>query len=86
MTRSDGIGAAVGETAQAAEPEACSSRHVVHAVAEGHRAGCGGAFIGAGERFGVIVVSFYEQKLEACPAEQSTGGAEEAAPVGSGGR
>jgi hypothetical protein len=72
--------AAVGETAQAAEPKACSGRHVVHAVAEGHRAGCGGAFSGAGERLRVVVVSFYEQKLEACSAEQSTGGAEEAAP------
>ncbi len=36
--------------------------------------------MGAGERLGVVVVSFYEQKLEACPAEQSTDGAEEAAP------
>ena len=50
------------------------------AVAEGHRAGRGGAGIGAGERVGVVVVSFYEQQLEACPAEQCTGGAEEAAP------
>jgi hypothetical protein len=33
-----------------------------------------------GERLGVVVVSFHEQKLEVCPAEQGTGGAEEAAP------
>jgi hypothetical protein len=30
---------------------------------------------------GIVVVSVHEQKLEAGPAEQSTGGAEEAAPV-----
>ncbi len=35
---------------------------------------------GERERFGVVVVSVHEQKLEACPAEQSTGGAQEAAP------
>jgi hypothetical protein len=72
--------AAVGETAQAAEPEARSGRQVVQAVAERHRAGGGGAGVGAGERLGVVVVSFHEQKLEACPAEQGTGEAEEAAP------
>ena len=36
--------------------------------------------MGAGERLGVVVVSFHEQKLEAGPAEQGTGRAEEAAP------
>jgi hypothetical protein len=72
--------AAVGETAQAAEPEARSGRHVVQAETERHRAGRGGASVGPGERLGVVVVSVHEQKLEASPPEQGTGGAEEAAP------
>ena len=33
-----------------------------------------------GERLGVVVVSVHEQKLEARPAKQGIGGAEEAAP------
>lgn len=33
----------------------------------------------AGERLGIVVVSFHEQKLEAGTAEQRAGGAEEAA-------
>jgi hypothetical protein len=53
---------------------------MVQAEAERHRRGGGGAGAGAGERLGVVVVSVHEQKLEAGPAEQSTCGAEEAAP------
>ena len=53
---------------------------MVQAVAERHRARRGSAGVGAGERLGVVVVSVDEQKLEACPPEQGTGGAEEAAP------
>jgi hypothetical protein len=34
-----------------------------------------------GERLRVVVVSLHEQKLEACPTEQGTGGAKEAASV-----
>ncbi len=78
--RPGGKCAAVGETAQAAETEACSGRQVVHAEAERDRAGRGGARVGAGERLGVVVVSVHEQKLEVGAAEQGTGGAEEAAP------
>jgi hypothetical protein len=52
---------------------------VVQAVAEPHRAGRAGASVGARERLGVVVVSVHKQKLEACPAEQCTSGAEEAA-------
>jgi hypothetical protein len=52
---------------------------VVQAEAERHRAGLGHAGAGAGERLGVVVVSVDEQKLEAGPAEQGAGGAEEAA-------
>ena len=72
--------AAVGETAQAAKTESSSGRQVVQAEAEPHRAGRAGAGVGAGERLGVVVVSLHEQKLEARPAEQGNGGAEEAAP------
>ena len=79
-TRPDRKRAAVGETAQATKTEACSGRQVVQAEAERHRAGRGSASVGAGERLGVVVVSVDEQKLEACPPEQGTGGAEEAAP------
>jgi hypothetical protein len=79
LRRPGGKRAAVGKTAQTADPEACSGRQVVQAEAERHRAGGGGAGIGLGERLGVVVVSVHEQKLEACPAEQGTGGAEEAA-------
>ena len=72
--------AAVGETAQAAETETCSGREVVHAEAERDRAGGGGARVGVRERFGVVVVSVHEEKLEVGAAEQGTGGTEEAAP------
>jgi hypothetical protein len=54
---------------------------VVQAEAERDRARCGRAGVRAGERFSVVVVSFHEQKLEACPAEQSTSRPEEAAPL-----
>jgi hypothetical protein len=74
------ICAAVGETTQAAEPEPCSRRQVVQAEAQPDRARREGAGVGAGKRLGVVVVSVHEQKLEACPAEQGTGGTEEAAP------
>ena len=47
--------------------------------AERHRSGLGHGGAGAGERLGVVVVSVDEQKLEAGPAEQGAGGAEEAA-------
>jgi hypothetical protein len=53
---------------------------VVQAETERHRAGRGHAGAGAGKRLGVVVVSVDEQKLESCPPEQGTGGAEEAAP------
>ena len=53
---------------------------MVQAETKRHRAGRGSASIGAGQRFGVVVVSVDEQKLQACPPEQSTGGAEEATP------
>jgi hypothetical protein len=36
--------------------------------------------VGAGQRLGVVVVSFHEQKLEPGAAELCTGRAEEAAP------
>src|SRR5262245_30130406 len=81
-TRSDGKGAAVGETAQAAEPEARSGRQVVNTETERHRAGGGAAGLGARERLGVVVVSLHEHKLEAGQAKQCSGGAEEAAPFG----
>jgi hypothetical protein len=74
------ICAAVGETTQAAEPEASSRRQVVQAEAERHWARRGPAGAGAGERFGVVMISFYEQKLEPRAAEQVAGAAEEAAP------
>jgi hypothetical protein len=77
--RPGGKRAAVGEAAQAAETEASSGRQVVQAEAERHRAGRGLAVAGARERLGVVVVSVHEQQLEACPAEQRPGGAEEAA-------
>ena len=78
--RPDGKRAAVGETAQAPETEACSGRQMVQAVAERYRADPGSASVGAGERLGVVVVSVDEQKLEACPPEQGATGAEEATP------
>jgi hypothetical protein len=53
---------------------------MVQAESERHGAGRGRAGAGAGECLGVVVVSLDEEKLEAGPAEQSTGGAEEAAP------
>ena len=34
----------------------------------------------AGERLGIVVIPVNEQKLQACPPEQSTGGAEESTP------
>jgi predicted RNA-binding Zn ribbon-like protein len=71
---------AVGETAQAAEPEACSGGQVMEAEAQRHRPGSGCVRAGAGERLGVVVVSVHEQKLEPRTTEQSTGGAKEAAP------
>src|SRR5262249_29341442 len=77
---SGGKRAAVGETAQAAEPEACAGRQVVQTETEWHRAGSEAARAGARERLGVVVVSVHEQKLEAGTAQQGTGGAEEAAP------
>jgi hypothetical protein len=80
--RPDGKRTAVGETAEATETEPCSSRQVVQAEAERHRAGGENAGAGVGERLGVVVVSIHEQKLESCLAEQSTGGAEEAAAFG----
>jgi hypothetical protein len=52
---------------------------VVQAETERHRDGCGAAGVGAGERLGVVVVPLHEQKLEASPAQQGTGGEEEAA-------
>jgi hypothetical protein len=36
--------------------------------------------LGARERLGVVVVTVHEQQLEACPAQQALGIAEEAAP------
>jgi hypothetical protein len=78
--RPGGKRAAVGETAQAAETEACSGRKVVQAEAERHGAGGVCVGLGAGECLGVVVVSLDEEKLEACAAEQGTGGAEEAVP------
>ena len=63
---------AIGQTAQAAETEACSGRQVVQAEAEPHRAGRAGTGVGTGERLGVVVVSVHEQKLEADPAEQGS--------------
>jgi hypothetical protein len=78
--RPDAKRAAVRETAQATETEARSGRQVVQAEAERHRARRGSAGVGAGERLGVVVVPLHEQKLEACSAEQGTGGAEKAAP------
>jgi hypothetical protein len=80
-TRPGGKRAAVGETAQRAEPEACARRQVVQAEAERHRAGRERASLGAGERLGVVVVSVDEQKLEPGPPEQGARGAEEAAPL-----
>src|SRR5919199_939091 len=74
--------AAVGQAAQAPEAEPCSGLQVVQAEAEPHRAGRADAGVGAGECLGVVVVSVHEQKLEARPAEQGTGGTEEAAPFG----
>ena len=71
--RPGGKRAAVGETPQATETEACSGRQVVQAEAEWHRAGSSGARAGAGERLVVVVVSVHQQKLEAYPAEQRTG-------------
>ena len=71
---------AVGETAQAAEPEACSGGQVMEAEAQRHRPGNGCVLAGAGERLSVVVVSVHEQKLEPRTTEQSTGGAKEAAP------
>jgi hypothetical protein len=76
----EGKRATVSEAAQAAETEACSGRQVVQAVAKRHRPRGWRAGAGAGERRGVVVVSVHEEKLEACPAELGTGGAEEAAP------
>src|SRR5262249_35227388 len=80
-TASDGKRAAVGETAQAAEPEARSGRQVVQTEAERHRAGGGAARAGARERLGVVVVSVHKQKLEVGPAKQGTSGTEEAASL-----
>jgi hypothetical protein len=76
----DGTRAAVGETAQAAETEACSGRQVVQAEAERHRPPRrGSAGVGEGERLRVVVVSVHEQKLEPGPPEHGTGDAEESA-------
>ena len=72
--------AAVAETAQAAEPEACSVRQVVQAEPERDRARGVTARARACERLGVVVVSVHEEKLEVGAAEQGTGGTEEAAP------
>jgi hypothetical protein len=36
--------------------------------------------MGAGERLGIVVIPVDEEKLQACPAEQSTRGTEEATP------
>src|SRR5262245_10987420 len=77
---SDGKGAAVGEAAQVAEPEACSGRQVVQTETERHRPGGGAAGPGARERIGVVVVALHEQKLEAGTAKQGSGGAEETTP------
>ena len=71
---------AVGETAQAAEPEACSGGQVMEAESQPHRPGSGCVRAGAGERLGIVVVSLHEQKLESRTTEQSAGGAKEAAP------
>jgi hypothetical protein len=80
LPRSDGKRAAVGETAQAAEPEACPGRQVVETETERDGAGDRAAGLGLRERLGVVVVSVHEQELEAGPAELGFGGAEEAAP------
>jgi ABC-type tungstate transport system permease subunit len=53
---------------------------VVQTEAERPRAGGGGTGVSLGERLGVVVVSVHQQKLEASPAQQGTGEAEEAAP------
>jgi hypothetical protein len=78
--RPDRKRATVGEAAQPAEPEPRSGWQVVQAEAKRHRTGRGSASVGARERLGVVVVSVHKEKLEACAAEQCTGGAEEAAP------
>jgi hypothetical protein len=78
---SDGKRAAIGEAAQAAEPEARSGRQVVQAGSERHRAEGGGAGSGTCERPGVVVVSVHEEELEAGPVQQYTNGAEEPAPI-----
>ena len=71
-------GAAVGETAQATKTKARSGRQVVQAEAERHGAGRGSASVGARERVAVVVIPVDEQKLQACPPEQSISGTEEA--------
>jgi hypothetical protein len=71
---------AVGEAAQAAEPEACSRGQVMEAETQRHRAGRGCVLAGAGEHLGVVVVPVHEQKLKPSPAEQGASRAEEAAP------
>ena len=79
--RPGGKRAAIGEIAQATKTEACSGRQVVQAKAERHRPGRRSAGAGVGERLAVVVVSFHEQKLEACTAEQGADGPEKAAPL-----
>jgi hypothetical protein len=68
--------APVGETPQAAEPEACSGRQVVQAESERYRAGGGAACLGARERLSVVVVTVDKKQLEAGATKQGTGGSE----------